>query len=151
MHDISDKKAIEQLIPHRDPFLFIDEVVSCDQNGIHACKTVDAEMDFFRGHYPDRPIMPGVLLCECVFQSAAIFMASEKRVEAPGVMDKVPVVTRIQNVKFRKPVYPGDELHLYASMSDVAGEAYYFKGRIECEQKKIMTVEFTCMLAKLES
>ena len=63
--------AVTDLIPHRPPFLFVDEIVSHDDLGLVAKRTWRAEEDFYRGHYPGAPITPGVLLCEAVFQTAA--------------------------------------------------------------------------------
>jgi len=64
-------------IPHRPPFLFVDEIVEQDDERIHTRKTVDADEPFFKGHYPDYPIMPGVLVCECVFQAGALLIVDD--------------------------------------------------------------------------
>jgi 3-hydroxyacyl-[acyl-carrier-protein] dehydratase len=72
---MSASSAILSLIPHRPPFLFVDEIVSESADGLVARRTFRAEEDFYQGHYPGAPITPGVLLCEAVFQTGALYMA----------------------------------------------------------------------------
>ena len=74
---------ITDLIPHRPPFLFVDEIVSTTADGLWAKRTWRAEEEFYKGHYPGAPITPGVLLCEAVFQAAACYMAL--KAQAAGV------------------------------------------------------------------
>ena len=88
---------IKACIPHREPFLWLDEVVALEENSIHARKFVSPDLDLFQGHYPDHPVLPGVILCEAAMQAAAVFIA---KTDAPS-SDKVPVATRLNNTKFR--------------------------------------------------
>ena len=73
---------VTDLIPHRPPFLFVDEIVSESADGLVARRTFRAEEDFFKGHYPGAPITPGVLLCEAVFQTGALFSTGRGQVVA---------------------------------------------------------------------
>lgn len=129
-------------IPHRPPFLFVDEIVAQDGSRIHTRKTVNADEPFFKGHYPHYPIMPGVLVCECVFQAGALLMAKKMGAE----QGKVPVLTRIRDVKFRHPVYPDSTLDLHVSYVESVGPAHYMKGKAEVNGQTVVTVDFTAML-----
>jgi 3-hydroxyacyl-[acyl-carrier-protein] dehydratase len=100
--------AVTELIPHRPPFLFVDDLVSEDPGAFVARRTWRAEEDFYRGHYPGAPITPGVLLCEAVFQTAACYMALKARAAGAAPGAGVPLIAKISDVRFRNPVYPGD-------------------------------------------
>lgn len=133
---------VQQLIPHRPPFLFVDEIIDSDADHLTAKKVVPKDADFFRGHYPDYPIMPGVLISESVFQAGALLMA--KRIS--DWEGKVPVLSRANNLKFKQAVYPGDTLELSVDFVDQVGPAYYLKGKAQVNGKTALTVEFTVML-----
>ncbi len=137
-------KEFLQYIPHREPFLFVDELIEAASDRIRTRKAVKAEEPFFRGHYPGRPIMPGVLILESVFQSGAILMG--KRVQ--GKEERMPVVSRIQNVKFKRPVNPGDTMDIEVELKDVVGAAHYFSGRVRVNADTVLTLEFTAMLVE---
>ena len=89
-----------QYIPHRPPFLFVDKVTEETQDSIKAEKSIDPKAPFFQGHYPDRPIMPGVLIFESIFQTGAIMMG--KRIAKKG---RIPVLTRVNNIKLKHFFY----------------------------------------------
>ncbi len=130
-------------IPHRDPFLFVDEVVSVSCETIETRKHVDANADFFKGHYPGRPIMPGVLLCECCFQAGALLMAH--RLGKQNIRG-VPVVTKIASARFRRMVLPGDDLTVQAELDDELEAAYYLTARASVDNQLAVRVSFVCML-----
>ncbi|MBF0198391.1 MAG: 3-hydroxyacyl-ACP dehydratase FabZ [Planctomycetes bacterium] len=132
-------------IPHRPPFLFVDRIVEKDDKKIQTEKQITGKEDFFRGHYPDRPIMPGVLLCECVFQAGALFLAQSLDL-GEEANNSSPAVTRINNVKFKLPVRPGDKLDIHAQLTDRMGKVFYMKGHISREGKKVMSLDFACTL-----
>src|SRR5215472_2884938 len=105
------REEICRLIPHRDPFLWIDEIVSESENRIVARKQVAADLDVFRGHYPGLPVLPGVLVCEAAMQAGAVLIARQhsKAADETGAgAARVPVVTRMNNVKFKQMIRPGD-------------------------------------------
>ena len=137
--------GVLEALPHREPFLFIDSVESIDEHGIVALREVSGREDFFRGHYPNNPIMPGVLLCECIFQAGALWIGQHLKLGAEA-KKATPVVTRIQNVKFRSPVRPGDHLKIFASLVETVSGVYFLKGHIEKAGKKVVTLEFACTL-----
>src|SRR5580700_3982192 len=97
--------AVTELIPHRPPFLFVDEIVAESPDGLVARRTWRPEEEFYRGHYPGAPITPGVLLCEAVLQTAALYVA---RQGGFGTAQGVPMVAKMSEVRFRHPVRPGD-------------------------------------------
>ncbi len=136
---------IESLIPHRDPFLWIDEVVESTPNSLHARKHLPADLDVFRGHYPHFPVLPGVLQCEAIFQAGAILIA----LHHPMTGDAVPVVTRVNNVQFRRMVRPGDTLDLHVELTDQLANAFYLKGTAKVAGSTSCRLEFTCAAADL--
>jgi 3-hydroxyacyl-[acyl-carrier-protein] dehydratase len=134
-------------LPHRPPFLFVDEIVEYDGDTLKARKTVRADEPWIAGHYPGRPIMPGVLICEAVFQAGALLVA--KRMGRRDTADnRVPVLTRIGEVKFRQTVRPGDVLDLEVTLDQQAGPAWRIKGKASVGGKTVVTLEFTAMLVE---
>jgi 3-hydroxyacyl-[acyl-carrier-protein] dehydratase len=137
-------------LPHRDPFLFIDTIEHIDAEGIVAHRHITGDEDFFRGHYPNNPIMPGVLLCECIFQAGALYLSREMNL-GDGANTSTPVVTRIQNVRFRSPVKPGDQLTITAKLKEKISGVFFMRGFIEKNGKKAVTLEFACTLMDAEA
>ncbi len=133
-----------QYIPHRPPFLFVDRVVSATKDSIKTQKEVKAEEPFFKGHYPGRPIMPGVLILESVFQSGAILMG--KRIA--GGENRIPVVTRVNHVKFKHAVLPGDTLEIEVNLTEWVDPACFMSGKVIVNGKTAATVDFAVMLVE---
>lgn len=134
--------SITDLIPHRPPFLFVDEIVEAAESRIVTRVRANPEADFFRGHYPGQPVMPGVLLCECCFQAGAILIA--QRLGALEARRGVPVVTRIADARFRQMVRPGDVLTVEVTIDDVLDTAFFLTGRVSVEGKIALRVTFAC-------
>ena len=132
-------------IPHRPPFLFVDDIVEVQERRIRTRKLADPEADFFRGHYPGRPVMPGVLLCECCFQAGALLITS--RIGQHDASKGVPVLTRISDARFRRMVKPGQILDIEAVLDDELEGAYFMTGRVTVEGEQVLRVGFVCMLA----
>ncbi len=128
--------AITELIPQRPPFLFVDKVVERSENKITTSLKLTGEEDFFKGHFPGNPIMPGVLLQEALFQSGAALMAGK---EGAGL----GVVTRVQNAKFKNMVRPGDELQMEVELTESLANAHYMKGTTKVAGKTVLLIEFT--------
>jgi len=138
-------RDILEAIPHREPFLFVDRIVSESESRIETEKKVKPDEPFFAGHYPGRPIMPGVLICESVFQSGAALMGG--RLKAPAE-DRVPMVSRISNVKLKHPVLPGDLMKIEVEIRERVGPAFYMAGKVRVNGRVALTVDFTVILAE---
>ncbi|WP_164848274.1 3-hydroxyacyl-ACP dehydratase FabZ family protein [Halobacteriovorax sp. HLS] len=126
-------------IPQKPPFLFVDKVVSREEKKISTSFQVTGQEDFFKGHFPGNPIMPGVLLQEAAFQSGALLMAS---VGNGGL----GVVAKVSNAKFKNFVKPGDLLEMDVELVEVVSNAYYMKAKSKVAGKVVMAIEFTCAL-----
>ncbi len=144
------RTEIEALIPHREPFLWIDRVLSLSETRIEAEKDIGADLPVFRGHYPHFPIMPGVLLCEALFQAGALLIAHRLRQDGETKAG-VPVLTRIGVAKFKLPVGPGDTVRLEARLSERLADAWFLKGKVLVNGKTAVKVDFACALADLKT
>ena len=140
---------INRLIPHRPPFLFIDEIIEVSESGAKAGLHLSPEMPFFAGHYPGNPIMPGVLLCESVFQTGAVFLSKQiVGSEELNNDSSTPVLSRIRDARFKRMVKPGDELIISVSLVDTIGQFFNMRGEISNGEKVVMTVSFALALVK---
>ena len=137
-----DQEAIQKLIPHRPPMLLLDEVTSQTDDQLIARKTFRAEEFFFQGHYPDHPIVPGVILCEACMQAGAVLLY--KFSSGQGV----PVATRLNEVKFKRMVHPGDTIQLEVMLNERLAEAFYLTGKITCDGKLCARLDFACTMAE---
>lgn len=135
-------------IPHRPPFLFVDDIVEVDDQRIVTRKFVDPESDFFRGHYPGHPVMPGVLVCESCFQAGALLIAH--KMGALGGSTGVPVLTRIGDARFKRMVSPGQTLDVEITLDEELDGAFFMTGRVKVEGKAVLRVTFACTLAAEE-
>jgi 3-hydroxyacyl-[acyl-carrier-protein] dehydratase len=134
---------IQELIPHRPPFLWVDEVLEIDENRIRARKFVDPELPVFGGHYPDFPVLPGVLLCEACFQAGAVLIAKSHPPEA----GQVPVVTRQNNTRFRRLVRPGETLDIEVELTEKLANAFFLTGKVSVDGQTAVRLEFACTAA----
>ncbi len=111
-----DIKQILEYLPHRYPFLLVDRVLSCvPGESIVALKNVTINEPFFQGHFPNYPVMPGVLIIECMAQAAAILTFHSEQAKPDG--SSVYFFVGIDNARFKRPVVPGDTLRLEVSIS----------------------------------
>lgn len=133
---IVSSEVLERL-PQKPPFLFVDECVERTESKIITKFQVTGEEDFFKGHFPGNPIMPGVLLQEAAFQSGALLMTYLRPDSELGV------VSRVQDVKFKNFVKPGDLLEMEVSLDENLANAFYMKGRTRVNGKVVMAISFT--------
>jgi 3-hydroxyacyl-[acyl-carrier-protein] dehydratase len=146
-------RNVYKRIPHRPPFLWVDKILSLQNNCIETEKYIPADLEIFKGHYPQYPLMPGVLLCEAVFQSGALLISgSAKPTEKHGSLsvEKVPVITRIYSAKFKNKVLPGSTLHMLVSIQDSLESVWIMKGKALVDEKVALLVTFGCMLVDRE-
>ncbi len=143
-----DYKEICQLIPHRPPFLWVDRVVELDRDNIRAEKRIPADLELFKGHYPHYAIMPGVLLCEAVFQTGALYIAARLKEEKENINNMVPVLTRINKAKFKREVRPGDLIEMVVKLDEQMGSVWFMKGKLLVNGKLAVKVAFSCMLSR---
>ncbi len=132
-------------IPHRPPFLFVDEIIEASKHRIVTTWSADGSAPFFQGHYPGNPLVPGALLCECCFQAGALLMAH--RMSGDGASNGFPVITRIQDARFKRIVRPGESLRIEVTLDDELEGALFFTGRVTVEGQVALRVSFACILA----
>lgn len=136
-------QEIHAAIPHRQPMLLLDEIVSKDDSTIVCKKTFHADEFFFQGHYPDQPIVPGVILCECGAQAGAVLL-SGMMTAAEG---QVPVLTRMNDVKFKKMVEPGDTVEITVKLDEVVSSAYFMTAQVRVAGKMAARLSLACSMA----
>ena len=133
-----------KLLPHRYPFLLIDRIVDCEPDlSAHAIKCVTINENFFQGHFPNRPIMPGVLIVEALAQTAAVSVAKGKE---PNLENLSVFFMTIDKCKFRKPVTPGDVLNLHVRRTNKVKNVYKFEGKCLVDDVIFAQCNFTAMI-----
>ena len=137
--------TIEQAIPHRAPMLLVDEIVDCDDGKIVCRKTFRESEFFFQGHYPGFPLVPGVILCECAMQAGAVLLSS-RLAGAAGI----PVATRMDRVRFRRMVRPGECVEIEVQLREQVSQAFYLDAWVRCGGKVAVRLEFACTLTELD-
>lgn len=140
----ADVMRVMQLLPHRYPFLLVDRLMDMDRD--ESCvglKNVTINEPFFQGHFPKYPVMPGVLIIEALAQTAGALC-----VHNAGVTDIPQVVyfMGIEKAKFRKPVVPGDQLHLHVRKVRSRGPVYVFYGEAKVNGKVVAEAEVSAMV-----
>lgn len=140
-------EVIHSAIPHRAPFLFVDRILDRTEKEIHAEWTVRPDAPFFEGHYPAHPIVPGVLLCESVFQAGAILCSHDARDRVPE--GSVPVLTKIGDARFKHVVRPGETLAIHVTLDERVGAARFMTGRVQSGGRTVLRVNFVVALAPL--
>jgi 3-hydroxyacyl-[acyl-carrier-protein] dehydratase len=139
-----DIQRVMQMIPHRQPFLMIDRVVDVVAN-VHATgiKNLTINEAFFQGHFPARPVMPGVLIIEAMAQTAAVLVVHTLGSQAEG---KLVYFMTVDNARFRRPVFPGDVLHIHVSKQRNLGNVWKFEGRAEVRGQLMAEAVFAAMI-----
>lgn len=129
-------------IPHRPPMLLVDEVVEQGEDTILCRKTFRKDEFFFQGHYPDEPIVPGVILCESAMQAGAILLSKFVQ-DGSGV----PVATRLNDVKFKNMVRPGDTIDMAVKLNERLSDAFFMQAKVTCDGKVAVRFDFACTMA----
>ncbi|MBF0315753.1 MAG: beta-hydroxyacyl-ACP dehydratase [Oligoflexia bacterium] len=142
-------------LPQRDPFLFVDKIVSCDGHAIETEKYLSGEENFWSGHFPGLPLMPGVLLCEALFQSGGLLLKlrSEDSASSPLDKNKIGVVTKIESTRFKQMVRPKDTLRMVVEIKEEMKNIFFFTGKTYIKESSKLAVicEFACVLVDQES
>ncbi|MBP5622231.1 MAG: beta-hydroxyacyl-ACP dehydratase [Thermoguttaceae bacterium] len=141
------RAAILAAIPHRPPFLFIDEIVTWTDDEIVCAYRFKHDEFFFAGPYPNFPIVPGVVLCESAMQAGAIYMTRLFNDEDRRA-GKVPVVGRMNDVKFKQLVRPGDRVELRVSLKEKIAGVFMLRAKVTCEGKTAVTFDFAVTMAE---
>ncbi len=135
------QKQIQSAIPHRPPMLLLDEIVQQSDQQIHCRKTFTGDEFFFQGHYPNYPLVPGVILCESAMQAGAVLLA--RHIEGQGV----PVATRINGVKFKQMVRPGDTIDLHVLLNERVADAFFLTAKVTSGDRLAVRFQFACTMA----
>ncbi|MBL8871703.1 MAG: 3-hydroxyacyl-ACP dehydratase FabZ [Planctomycetaceae bacterium] len=133
---------ILKAIPHRPPMLLVDEIIESSENRIVCTKKFHETEHFTQGHFPNYPLVPGVILCECCMQTGAILLSRFTPQDG-----SVPVATRMDGVKFKKMVRPGDTIQMEVTLNEVVGTAYFLTGKVTVDGKLAARLDFACTVA----
>lgn len=141
---VIDINRVMQMIPHRYPFLMVDRVIEIlpNQSAV-GIKNVSINEPFFPGHFPARPIMPGVLIIESMAQTAAVLVVETLGEQAEG---KLVYFMSVEDARFRKPVGPGDQLRIHVFKQRNRGNVWKFRGEARVEGQLMAEATFAAMI-----
>jgi beta-hydroxyacyl-ACP dehydratase FabZ len=139
---ILDVNEIRRILPHRYPFLLVDRILELEPGRIVGIKNVTANEPFFPGHFPDFPVMPGVLIVEAMAQTAGVLVLKS----IPDRESKLVFLVSIESAKFRKPVVPGDQLRIEMSVIRRKGTVAKMAGRATVDGVLVAEAEVMCKL-----
>lgn len=141
---VVDIARIMHAIPHRYPFLLIDRVVDVVRNqSAVGIKNVSVNESFFQGHFPGHPVMPGVLIIESMAQTAAVLVVETLGPDAAG---KVVYFMSIEGAKFRRPVFPGDQLRIHVTKERNRGNVWKFHAVAQVDETSVAEATYAAMI-----
>lgn len=140
---ILDINEIRRILPHRYPMLLVDRIVEMESERIVGIKCVTHNEPYFQGHFPDFPVMPGVLIIEAMAQTAGVLVLKSM----PDRDSKLVLLVAVENARFRKPVVPGDELRMEMSVLKRKASVAKMAGRATVNGAVVAEVEVMCKLA----
>ena len=140
---ILDSRAIQEILPHRYPFLLVDKIIELEpRRRIVGIKQVTINEYFFQGHFPDAPVMPGVLQIEALAQVGAILALREFE----DRNSKIPFFSGIENARFRRPVVPGDTLTLEVTAIRIGSKVQKMRGEAKVDGQITAEAEIMCII-----
>ena len=137
-----DNDQVRHFLPHRDPFLFLDKVISLTDEAVVGIKNVSINEPFFRGHFPSKPIMPGVLIVESIAQLSGILTYHILGITTPNPETDMFYFAGIDNARFKKMVRPGDQLRMEVELVRHRKTLFKFKGRALIDSELACEAEF---------
>mgnify|MGYP001206587172 CR=1 FL=1 len=140
---ILDIEAIRNILPHRYPMLLVDRIIEMEPDRIVGIKNVTVNEPHFTGHFPDFPVMPGVLIVEAMAQVAGVLVLGQ----IPDRANKLVLLAGIDNAKFRKPVLPGDQLRIEMKVVKKKASVAKMQGKATVDGAVVAEVEVLCKLA----
>jgi len=140
---VMDIQAIREILPHRYPMLLVDRIEELETDRIVGIKNVTINEPFFDGHFPDYPVMPGVLIVEAMAQVAGVLVLSQ----IPDRKNKLVLMAGVYGAKFRKPVRPGDQLRIEMKLSKRKTSMAKMSGTASVEGVIVAEAEMLCVLA----
>jgi 3-hydroxyacyl-[acyl-carrier-protein] dehydratase len=142
-----DINEIRAILPHRYPFLLVDRIVEMEPERIVGIKQVTANEPFFQGHFPDFPVMPGVLIVEAMAQTAGVLVLSS----IPDRASKLVLLVAVENARFRRPVVPGDTLRMEMKVIKKKASVAKMAGIATVDGLVVAEAEVMCKLADKEA
>jgi 3-hydroxyacyl-[acyl-carrier-protein] dehydratase len=141
--EVLDIARIKAILPHRYPMLMVDRIVDVREGGATGIKNVTVNEPFFEGHFPQMPVMPGVLIIEAMAQTAAAWTAHVEAVDTEG---KVVLFMGVDEAKFRRPVVPGDQLRIEVSILKRRPPVWRYEAVARVDGKAVAEARFAAML-----
>lgn len=140
------REQILAAIPHRPPMLLLDEIIESGSDTITCGGTFSGDEFFFQGHFPGAPIVPGVILCEMALQAGAVLLARQYQ-QGRAEEGELPLATRMNNVKFKRVVRPGDTVQVAVKVRERLAGAFFLSARLRCEEELTASLDFACTIA----
>ena len=143
-----NREELKQILPHREPMLLVDEAYVTEDGKAKGFYTVRGDEFFLQGHFPDNPVVPGVIQCEIMAQCCCVLLQESLKSDDGEPVKVTPYYTGLNNVKFRNPVKPGDTLEITCEIDKVKEPFYFAKGVGAVNGKKCISADFSFALIR---